>query len=253
VIDFERQIATFLLEKIYAILDESEVDPKDKHKSDFEKRLTTQVTGALTKDKADFFMKLGIMDDEFTGQPGNFFIFLFPNIYQLNILKENGTAKAKYFEFPRFITRDIFEKYVAHFDNSPRTRINHNIEIVTSNELFNNNVPVPSLSDRLWVKIPDGRMGARKIRGIYSAAIQRQEEYLGKPFTPKPNDYRDAQLIALIEYNGLFGITKRTANEIIGDEELAYGGTKEFDENTIAQLKRRALQMNRLGESFKLF
>ncbi len=253
VIDFEWQIATFLIEKINTILYESEANPEYHPKKGFEERLAAQVTSAINKDKAEFFKKLEIMDDEFTGHPGNFFIFLFPNIYQINILKENGIPEAKYFEFPRFITRDLSEKYVAHFDNGLRTRINHSIEIVTSDELFKKNVPIPSLSGRLWIKIPDGRMGARKIREIYSAAIQRQEEYLGKPFTPKPNDYKDVQVIALIEYNGLFGITKRTANEIIGDEELAYGGIKEFDENTIAQLKRRAIQMNRIGESFKLF
>lgn len=256
IVDYEWETTTFLCQRVLHILAkieegiEGQQDGESAHNYAFDQRLLPQIRENLKNDEGGFRERLTQLIES-RAYGGEIMLSLRPNLYLLNLFDENGSWQSTYLEMPQLLRRENIVEFLTPFDIEPRSRNPIDINIVNSSEFFSQaTMDDRFLENKIWLRLPRQKIGARKMREIFSIYNARRSQIWGISFDPKPNFYVEKQLITLIEYTGLHGVGRRTATEILDDQTL---DQEDLSENAIAQIRRRAIQSNRLGTDFRLF
>lgn len=250
IIDYTWEVVFFLADRVLHIIEKiQEGHPEQRNnESDhiyaFDQRLLSQILSNLQQDEDGFIRRLELLL-EGRADYSDIVIAIIPNLYLLSVYDDTGNVGTRYLQMPATWKREHCYTYIEPFDIAPKANTEFDIEIINSTELFGQNLPQDYLGDKLWLRMPSQRIGIRKSRKIFTAFNTRRSEMWGQPFEPRINAYTEKHLIMLIEYMGLYGTNRRTAPQILDDPTLA---AEEISETALAQLKKRARELNRLGE-----
>lgn len=255
VVDYEWEAAGFLSYRVRKILERMDVLPLGTNDNAaepdcivaFDRRIQPLVQQNWNRDQRSFLKRLDDLT-EYGYCSGEIMVALIPNIYLLEVHNDSGEAQTRYLEVPELLDRVHFTELGAVFGQDPPLKSPMSVNVVSSDDLgLNNHL---DLRRKVWLELPDRKLGTRNLRNAFTNALDKRFNVYGLPVEPRPNQYNEKQLIALIEYAGLHGVTKRTEATILNDPIFL---DEQLGDSTIAQLKRRARRGNKLGVDFNLF
>jgi hypothetical protein len=249
IVDYHWELAEFMHSRVNSIISGTTSEVTSRYVAAFDQRITPLIQRILSDDPQGFYKRLQYLE-EYREIPGDIVIDLTPKAYLLQIIDNSGNL-SEYAELPRALDRITFEEYLKLFDTGLQLEQEYAPEIVDTSQLPGVHQVAGELGDRLWLRLPMEKMGARKIREIFQSFNAIRNNKWGSRFISKPNKIDELYKIAMIEYCGLFGVNKRTAKEIVEDPALINGA---LDENGLAQIKHRRLNDVKIDRNqFSLF
>lgn len=235
-LDYEMVLGRFLSTLIIDILNQSELSG---HLAAFAQRLDPLIKQEIEADEESFRRRLGaIEEDSIVTSP--LVIYLPPTIYLMQVKDENDQVLNEYLGIYSYANRNDFEKIVGFFDTGEESvqSDTQNIGFFKSEHLLSD-VGDHFYKDLIWFELPQVKMGGRKIRELFSEFNSFREDIEKKRFSARQTSLSQIDCIALIEFNGLYGVNRRTAAEIVDDPTL-YDEIDVVSENAVSQLQARS-------------
>lgn len=245
-IDFEMILDTFIAGFILKLLDGNNKNDLPQHLAAFADRLKSRIQHELAIDAQGFRNKLVFLLEN-DRVASRYVIFLPPKIYLMQIMDENGQLQDEYLGISSSVDSKDFAYVLGMLDIGEKKQGGG---IETS--CFSDSAPFLTSEaqnmrgDLLWFNLPQGKIGPKNIRALYTNFNHFRIGHWGQRLDNRRSKLDELLMIEMIEFNGLYGVTKLTAADIIRNERTI------ISENAISQMNKRNKHLVNI-ETLKLF